>query len=158
MGLSLQTSKLKIADSPNLQCRKKHSYVCPVFEATGSCPQGSKCKLHHPKNRSKGKKKKQSRELNAQVRYFGFKHVGNGDPGGAASEKDTTKKDDDISFREGRFSDYIGLDVGDEEDGNIENLRTQHTTLFSSEPSYLHLDDLDELIKPVLIMYKNLMT
>ncbi|KAI3922825.1 hypothetical protein MKW98_006956, partial [Papaver atlanticum] len=38
------------------ECHKKHSYVCPQFESTGECPQGKKCKLHHPsrnmKNRS----------------------------------------------------------------------------------------------------------
>lgn len=138
------------------ECRKKHSYVCPIFEATGSCPLGSKCKLHHPKNRSKGKKKKQSRELNAQGRYFGFRHVNNRDPEKVVSEKDTAKNNDDISFQEGRFADYISLDVSDEDIGSINGPRTQQTTLFGSEPSYLHLDDLDELIKPVLIMNKNL--
>lgn len=138
-----------------MQCRKKHSYVCPIFEATGSCSQGSKCKLHHPKNRSKGKK--QSRELNARVRYFGFRHISNGDPERVAPEKDTAKKDD-ISFQEGRFVEYISLDVSDEEFGSTEDPRTQQTTFFGSEQSYLHLDDVDELIKPVLIMNNNLTT
>lgn len=72
------------------------------------------------------------------------------------SEKDTAKNNDDISFQEGRFADYISLDVSDEDIGSINGPRTQQTTLFGSEPSYLHLDDLDELIKPVLIMNKNL--
>ncbi|CAI0609725.1 unnamed protein product [Linum tenue] len=56
------------------ECRKKHSYVCPSYEAKGTCPQGSKCKLHHPKNRVKGKKpKRRSREKNqfGHGRYFG---------------------------------------------------------------------------------------
>ncbi|XP_024007844.1 uncharacterized protein At1g21580 isoform X2 [Eutrema salsugineum] len=56
------------------ECRKKHSYICPVFEATGSCSQGSKCKLHHPKNQSKGRKRKrpsEPSEKNSRGRYFG---------------------------------------------------------------------------------------
>ncbi|CAH8354556.1 unnamed protein product [Eruca vesicaria subsp. sativa] len=56
------------------ECRKKHSYTCPDFEATGSCSQGSKCKLHHPKNQGKGRKRKrpsEPSEKNARGRYFG---------------------------------------------------------------------------------------
>ncbi|CAA7016644.1 unnamed protein product [Microthlaspi erraticum] len=56
------------------ECRKKHSYICPDFEATGSCSQGSKCKLHHPKHQSKGTKRKRPSEpsqKNARGRYFG---------------------------------------------------------------------------------------
>ncbi|KAF2591635.1 hypothetical protein F2Q70_00040314 [Brassica cretica] len=59
------------------ECRKKHSYTCPVFEATGSCSQGSKCKLHHPKNQSKGRKRKrpaEPSERNSRGRYFGSRH------------------------------------------------------------------------------------
>lgn len=75
-----------------------------------------------------------------------------------APEKDSAKKDDDISFQEGRFVEYISLDVSDEEFGSTEDPRTQQTTLFGSGQSYLHLDDEDELIKPVLIMNNNLTT
>ncbi|KAK3428243.1 hypothetical protein EUGRSUZ_E01003 [Eucalyptus grandis] len=53
------------------ECRNKHSYICPTFEATGRCQQGSKCKLHHPKGRSKGKKRKRSGEKSSLGRYFG---------------------------------------------------------------------------------------
>ncbi|KAF3495029.1 hypothetical protein DY000_02055280 [Brassica cretica] len=59
------------------ECRKKHSYTCPVFEATGSCSQGWKCKLHHPKNQSKGRKRKrpaEPSERNSRGRYFGSRH------------------------------------------------------------------------------------
>ncbi|CAH2033536.1 unnamed protein product [Thlaspi arvense] len=59
------------------ECRKKHSYTCPVYEATGSCPQGSKCKLHHPKHQSKGSKRKRPSdpsEKNSRGRYFGSLH------------------------------------------------------------------------------------
>ncbi|KFK42125.1 hypothetical protein AALP_AA2G214200 [Arabis alpina] len=53
------------------ECRKKHTYTCPVFEATGSCPQESECKLHHPKNRSKGKKRKRESEPWQKISFFG---------------------------------------------------------------------------------------
>ncbi|XP_010459864.1 PREDICTED: uncharacterized protein At1g21580-like isoform X1 [Camelina sativa] len=59
------------------ECRKKHSYICPVFEATGSCSKGSKCKLHHPKLQSKERKRKRPSEpsqKNARGRYFGSLH------------------------------------------------------------------------------------
>lgn len=75
------------------------------------------------------------------------------------SGKETTaKNNDDVSFQEGKFADYISLDVSDEEIGSIDDTRTQQTTLFGSEPSYLHLEDPDEMIKPVLLMKKNLTT
>ncbi|KAK9096204.1 hypothetical protein Sjap_021701 [Stephania japonica] len=54
------------------ECRKKHTYVCPVYESTGVCPQGSMCKLHHPKTRNKSRKRKRSDEpKNSNKRYFG---------------------------------------------------------------------------------------
>jgi len=31
----------------NHQCKKKHTLVCPDFSKSGSCPRGSRCKLHH---------------------------------------------------------------------------------------------------------------
>nr|GMD89970.1 Zinc finger CCCH domain-containing protein 7 [Ipomoea batatas] len=33
--------------------RKKHTYVCLDFEATGNCPQGSKCKQASPSKKQK---------------------------------------------------------------------------------------------------------
>ncbi|ONK81966.1 uncharacterized protein A4U43_C01F34740 [Asparagus officinalis] len=58
------------------ECRKKHGYVCPLFEATGIRPQGSKCKLHHPKSRKKSKKRKHSEIQNSsRRRYFSSKIV-----------------------------------------------------------------------------------
>ncbi|XP_023644996.1 uncharacterized protein At1g21580 isoform X2 [Capsella rubella] len=59
------------------ECRKKHSYICPVYEASGSCSKGLKCKLHHPKLQSKGRKRKRPSEpsqKNSRGRYFGSQH------------------------------------------------------------------------------------
>ncbi|KAK3134173.1 hypothetical protein QOZ80_6AG0545910 [Eleusine coracana subsp. coracana] len=53
------------------ECRKKHSYVCPVFEATGECPQQSRCKLHHPKKKTKSKRSRvDTLQNNNWGRYF----------------------------------------------------------------------------------------
>nr|XP_029542812.1 zinc finger CCCH domain-containing protein 3-like [Oncorhynchus nerka] len=32
---------------PLLQCKKKHTLVCPDFSSSGSCPRGAQCKLQH---------------------------------------------------------------------------------------------------------------
>ncbi|GAV81655.1 hypothetical protein CFOL_v3_25109 [Cephalotus follicularis] len=134
------------------ECQKKHSYICPIFEATGSCPQGSKCKLHHPKTKRKGKKRKRSREQkNTQGRYFGSMHVKISEPGIAVSEKYSFLDHDDHIF-EGRNADYISLGVSDEEYGESYDLPSEQTSFFDSDPSDLQLNDIDELIKPVRVM------
>ncbi|XWS23675.1 hypothetical protein CRYUN_Cryun28dG0035400 [Craigia yunnanensis] len=133
------------------ECRKKHSYVCPNFEATGSCPQGSKCKLHHPKNRSKVKKSKRSMEhKNARGRYFGIDIL---EPKRMVSERHQTLDIDDIFF-DGKFSDYISLslDVSNDEVGEFHRVMCDQTTFGNNDSSDLHLDELDELIKPIRIM------
>ncbi|XP_022749074.1 uncharacterized protein LOC111298604 isoform X2 [Durio zibethinus] len=131
------------------ECRKKHSYVCPNFEATGSCSQGSKCKLHHPKYRSKGKKIKRSTEQkNARGRYFGIDIL---EPKRMVSERHEALDHDDIFF-DGKLSDYIGLDVSDDEAGELNHVMFDQTTFGDNDSSDLQLDDLDELIKPVGIM------
>ncbi|XP_022768073.1 uncharacterized protein LOC111312250 [Durio zibethinus] len=137
------------------ECQKKHSYVCPNFEATGSCPQGSKCKLHHPKTRSKGKKSKRSMEhKNARGRYF---RIDISEPK-RISERHQPLDDDNIFF-DGKFSDYISLDVIDDDDnddkaGELHRVISDQTTFGDSDSSDLRLDDLDESIKPILIMNK----
>ncbi|XP_059630634.1 uncharacterized protein LOC132273660 isoform X2 [Cornus florida] len=139
------------------ECRKKHSYVCPIFEATGICPQGSNCKLHHPKNRTKGKKKKPPREQkNTQGRYFGSRHIDFAECRMTLSEKHSAKDDDDdIFFQEGRFADYISLDVSDEEDGETGDSARERTTLSDGDFADAQVD---EIIKPIRIMNKNLTT
>ncbi|XP_034888885.1 uncharacterized protein [Populus alba] len=132
------------------ECLKKHSYVCPSYEATGSCPQGSKCKLHHPKNRSKEKKSKRSRDNNVQGRYFGLMHTSTTELRNPVPGKLNVLDNDAISFK-GSIADYISLDVIDEV---VENTipADEHTALGDSDPLELQLGDLDELIKPVRIM------
>ncbi|XP_011002423.1 PREDICTED: zinc finger CCCH domain-containing protein 7-like [Populus euphratica] len=133
-----------------IQCLKKHSYVCPTYEATGSCPQGSKCNRHHPKNRSKEKKSKRSRDNNAQGRYFGLMHTSTTELRNPVPVKPNVLDNDAISFK-GSIADYISLDVIDEV---VENTipADEHTALGDSDPLELQLGDLDELIKPVRIM------
>lgn len=130
------------------QCRKKHSYVCPTFEETGTCPQGLKCKLHHPRKRTKGKIKKRSREhKNGWGRYFVSKDVSVSEPI-SASGKHYAQNGDAIFG-----NDFISIDVCDEEAGESNNPPEQ-TTFYDSDPSELDLDDLDELIKPVRLLDK----
>ncbi|GMI90843.1 hypothetical protein HRI_002753600 [Hibiscus trionum] len=129
------------------ECRKKHSYVCPNFEAMGSCPLGSKCKLHHPKNRSKEKKKKRSMENKiARGRYFGvnMKRM-------VSERPHQVLEDGNICF-DGEFSDYISLDVSDDEAGELHQVICDETSFGDSDSSDLQSEDLDELIKPIRIM------
>uniref|UniRef100_A0A5B7B3P1 C3H1-type domain-containing protein n=2 Tax=Davidia involucrata TaxID=16924 RepID=A0A5B7B3P1_DAVIN len=140
------------------ECQKKHSYVCPIFEATGICPKGSKCKLHHPKKRTKGNKRKPSREQkNTQGRYFDSRHIDIAECRAAVYEKHSSKDDDDIFFL-GRFTDYISVDVSDEEAGETKDPTRGQTTLCDGDPRDVQVEDIDELIKPIHIMNKNLMT
>ncbi|XP_038700875.1 uncharacterized protein LOC119997759 isoform X2 [Tripterygium wilfordii] len=133
------------------ECRKKHSYVCPSFEATGSCPLGSKCKLHHPKNRNKGKKGKRSIEQkNVRGRYFGSMRIDISDSGKAAFEMHSVQDGDDVPFK-GKFADFIGIDDSDE-DGDRNDATTERIASSRSGPSDVRIDDIDELIKPIRIM------
>ncbi|XVE95555.1 hypothetical protein REPUB_Repub02eG0108000 [Reevesia pubescens] len=133
------------------ECRKKHSYVCPNFEATGSCPQGSKCKLHRRKNRSKGKKSKWSMEnKNARGRYFG---VDISEPKRMVSERHQAVEDGNILF-DGKSSDYISLyDVSDDEAGELHQVIADQTTFGNNDSSDIQLEeDIDGSIKPIRIM------
>ncbi|KAK3230558.1 hypothetical protein Dsin_002439 [Dipteronia sinensis] len=134
------------------ECRKKHSYVCPFFEATGSCPQGSKCKLHHPKSQKKGKKSKRSRQRkNIRGRYFGSLHMDDSEPQIMRSERQSEQDNGDVTF-EGNFADYITLAISGDEAGETYDAMNAQTTLYDSDNSDFQLDDLDELIKPIRIM------
>ncbi|XAR62852.1 hypothetical protein NMG60_11017751 [Bertholletia excelsa] len=137
------------------ECRKKHSFVCPTFEATGICAQGSKCRLHHPKNRRKGKKRKHSGEpKNTRGRYFDSRHIDISE-GRTVSQKHSIKNDGNIFDEEGRFTDYIHLDVSDEEAGEHNDPAREQTTSCNSESVDILLD-VEELIKPISIMNKRL--
>ncbi|XP_057973394.1 uncharacterized protein At1g21580 [Malania oleifera] len=136
------------------ECRKKHTYVCPNFEATGVCSQGSKCKLHHPKNRSRGKKRKRSIEqTNARGRYFGSINPNIAETAVAVSEKHTAHNNE-IFLEDGRLADYISLDVSDDEARETEGPMSEQTAMCDDEPSDAQLDNLDQLIKPIRIMYQ----
>lgn len=97
-----------------MQCQKKHTYVCPAFEATGVCPQASACKLHHPKK--KAEKKPTTEQKIVRGRYFDGGLVGADEEcSTAAPEKISSKGKDNIVVLEGKFPDYISLEVGDDE-------------------------------------------
>lgn len=139
----------------NMQCRKKHTYVCPVFEATGNCPQGSKCKLHHPKNKRKGVKRKASSEMkNGRGRYFGSPHIDSSEHITAGSEKASAWGNNDIFFKKGKFVDFISLDGSDEEELTSDQ-RSEEPPLCESSSAEMQLDDLDELIKPMKLINRN---
>ncbi|KAI9200434.1 hypothetical protein LWI28_007878 [Acer negundo] len=134
------------------ECRKKHSYACPFFEATGSCPEGSKCKLHHPKSQKKGKKSKRSRQRkNSRGRYFGSHHMDYSEPQIMRSERQSEQDKGDVTF-EGNFAEYITLVISGEEAGETYDALNEQTYLYDSDNSDFQLDDLDELIKPIRIM------
>ncbi|KAI3725906.1 hypothetical protein L1987_65702 [Smallanthus sonchifolius] len=134
------------------ECRKKHSYACPVFEATGACSQGTKCKLHHPKNQLKRKQQNSTgqQQKNSKGRYFGSIR---GEEVMPVSEKHYLKYDDmdgdgDVD-QDGKFAEYISLDFGNEE--AVEVTSDQRTVLIS-EPLGLGADEFDEQTKPIGIM------
>ncbi|XP_047340905.1 uncharacterized protein LOC124944639 [Impatiens glandulifera] len=141
------------------ECRKKHSYVCPVFEATGSCPQGTKCRLRHLKRRSKGgggKKRKISKESNNanKGRYFGKSCI---DVVSVVGEKTTqpSKREDcrDVFFQEGRFADFISIDVSEDEDEEVDHMIESSCSsgLLLSGDS---MDYIEAQIKPDFVLKK----
>lgn len=135
------------------QCRKKHSYVCPTFEATGSCPLGSKCKLHHPKSRSKGKKSRGSRKQKSTYgRYFGSMLLDDSEPQMTMISERHSTHDNINLFVEGKLVDYISVDFSNEEAREANDALCGQTTFPDNDASDLQFDDLDELIKPIRIM------
>ncbi|XP_043720738.1 LOW QUALITY PROTEIN: zinc finger CCCH domain-containing protein 7-like [Telopea speciosissima] len=103
------------------KCHKKHSYVCPVFEATGICPQESMCKLHHPRNQHKGNRRRRSVDRKRKKgRDFGSRRTDVIGSSSVASNKQAIQNNEDIFFHEGRFVDYISFDVSDEEAGECD--------------------------------------
>ncbi|XP_031094524.1 uncharacterized protein LOC115998977 [Ipomoea triloba] len=141
------------------ECRKKHTYVCPDFEATGNCPQGSKCKLHHPKNKRKGIRREGAlacnEKKNDRGRYFGSPHIDISECIRAVSEDKSS--DEDFFFKEGRFVDFISLDANVEEQQIIDQSSVERC----EEGGPLHLQiaaaaaDFDELIKPIRLINRN---
>ncbi|XP_023525174.1 uncharacterized protein LOC111788851 [Cucurbita pepo subsp. pepo] len=138
------------------ECRKKHSYVCPLFEATGTCPDRPKCKLHHPKRQTKGRKRKRSEgKNNDQGRYFGSKKYDVSGSRMVVSEKHPVKLSD--PFPEKDLADYISLDVSSDEDiAESPDSTSLSTSFCEGYLSELLLNNPDKLIKPVRIMTENL--
>ncbi|KAM0033854.1 putative transcription factor C3H family [Helianthus debilis subsp. tardiflorus] len=152
-GNEVACDGVDVIDISHFTCRKKHSYACPAFEATGKCSQGTKCKLHHPKNQLKRKHQSSmdQQQKNSRGRYFGSVRV---EEAKGVSEKLYLKNDDmddDVDLcQEGKFAEYISLDVGNEEAGEVTG--EARTNLMMSEPSGLDADEFDELTKPIGIM------
>ncbi|CAJ1971938.1 unnamed protein product [Sphenostylis stenocarpa] len=127
------------------ECRKKHSYVCPTFEATGTCTEGAKCKLHHPKKQSKGKKRKRSGDQkNTRGRYFGSNSADVSESGMMVAPK-RHKQSGELKEE---LSDYISLDVVNEEIADTADLSFDPAVFCDTDS----LDDFDEFIKPVLLL------
>ncbi|CAF2109866.1 unnamed protein product [Brassica napus] len=130
------------------ECRKKHSYTCPVFEATGSCSQGSKCKLHHPKNQSKGRKRKrpaEPSERNSRGRYFGSRHKVFSESEPMVVDRRPTNSAD-FGIEEGL--DFIFLGATEYEAGDNSDLAGEESVSSASEEPV----SVYNLIRPVALM------
>ncbi|XP_068649907.1 uncharacterized protein [Aristolochia californica] len=137
------------------ECQKKHTYVCPHFEEKGVCPLGPLCKLHHPKKRSKCRKRKRIEEQrNGRGRYFGcLKLIDGGGIRSPVSENQTAELvGGDIFLCDGQYADYISLDIGEEEAEIVKDPVDRYSILAESESSEPQTDNLDDLIRPVRLM------
>ncbi|KAL5704520.1 hypothetical protein ACHQM5_022936 [Ranunculus cassubicifolius] len=134
------------------ECRKKHSYVCPVYKSTGTCPQRPICKLHHP-NKTRNRKKRSKGSKNS--RYFGLElsekkskvsSVGKNKCG-------VEKEEEEVSTSEkngGLLSDFICLDVSDGEGWQDD----ANSDLFGKYTSDHSDEELEELVKPMRLIHK----
>ncbi|XP_073052767.1 uncharacterized protein [Primulina eburnea] len=98
------------------ECRKKHTYVCPAFESTGTCPRSSMCKLHHPKKKTE--KKPESEQKIVRGRYFDGGLIDAAECSMATGEKPPAEGEDDIVCEEGKYPDYISLDISNDDPGD----------------------------------------
>ncbi|XP_019464117.1 PREDICTED: uncharacterized protein LOC109362631 isoform X3 [Lupinus angustifolius] len=124
------------------ECRKKHSNVCPTFEATENCNQGTRCK-----------KRKRSGDHNSGTEhYFGSIPIDFSEPGMMVGQRQQQQNNEN----EEEIADYISFEV-DEGVAESADESYEEATLCDSNPLDIELDNLDELIKPVLIMNRNFM-
>lgn len=130
--------------------------MCPSFEIDGICPKGTACKLHHPKNLNRNRKRKRCKEQKNKGRYFGSSELLNG------GELETSIGEDSIEvvgvesiLCDGRYpeSDYISLD-GPQEVEDTRDLKRSRLYSLNSEVSELLFDDMGKLMKPIGIMNK----
>ncbi|CAN6177424.1 unnamed protein product [Urochloa humidicola] len=133
------------------ECHKKHSYVCPVFEATGECPQESRCKLHHPKKKNKSKRTRvDTLQNNSWGRYFDTS-IGHGSWARVvSSEEEERQKPEQVSGDD--LADFIdlGADIEVPGDGDV----SDDIQLMELDSGNLKMqaDNLEALIKPLRIM------
>ncbi|XP_010239726.1 uncharacterized protein LOC100829964 isoform X2 [Brachypodium distachyon] len=132
------------------ECRRKHTYVCPVFEATGECAQQSSCKLHHPKKLIKSKRSRPDTPQNSSWgRYFDTNIGHDRETRKASSDQDHVQKLQHV-FSGGDFVDFIRLDSdGVAEDGASDGVQLME---LDSEDLNAQADSIDALIKPLRIM------
>ncbi|RCV22248.1 hypothetical protein SETIT_4G205600v2 [Setaria italica] len=133
------------------ECRKKHSYVCPVFEATGECPQESRCKLHHPKKKIKSKRSRvDTLQTNSWGRYF---DTSIGHRRGArvvSSEEEERQKREQVSGDD--LADFIDLGADIEVTGDVDTSDDIQLMELDSRNLKMRADNLEALIKPLRIM------
>ncbi|TKW22211.1 hypothetical protein SEVIR_4G214500v4 [Setaria viridis] len=133
------------------ECRKKHSYVCPVFEATGECPQESRCKLHHPKKKIKSKRSRvDTLQTNSWGRYF---DTSIGHRRGArvvSSEEEERQKREQVSGDD--LADFIDLGADIEVTGDVDTSDDIQLMELDSRNLKMQADNLEALIKPLRIM------
>ncbi|VAI93466.1 unnamed protein product [Triticum turgidum subsp. durum] len=161
------------------ECRKKHSYACPVFEATGECPQQSTCKLHHPPKKTiKSKRSRPDTPQNSSWgRYFDTSIRHDSETSKVSSGQDDRQKQQHDVFSGGDFTDFITLDIDGEEGvdapdsiqsvdvpDSIQSVDAPDSIQSVDAPESIQLmeldsgelgteaDDLDALIKPLRIM------
>lgn len=116
----------------------------------GTCTQGAKCKLHHPKKQSKGKKRKRSGDQNNDSgRYFGSIHADVSEPGLTVAPSHSQKNEE----HEDELTDYISLDVY-EEAADMVDQSSGLSTFCDNDTVDLQLDTSDELIKHISIIPK----
>lgn len=131
------------------ECQQKHTYVCPIFEATEERPQGSKCKLHHPRKRHQTKKPL-SKQKKSRGRYFVSSHAETLDC--TITKTISERCNTDILCEDGRMADYMSLDVScGEVDCTAGFLNEQ-----ASDPGLAEalVSTLEEFIKPIRLMSK----
>jgi hypothetical protein len=134
------------------ECRKKHSYVCPVFEATGECPQESRCKLHHPKKKNKSKRSRvDTLQNNNWGRYFDTSIDHGSGARVVSSEEDERQKPEQVSGDD-FVADYIDLGADIEIDGDVDASDDIQLMELDSGNLKMQADSLDARIKPLRIM------
>ncbi|KAL6603040.1 hypothetical protein ACP70R_043401 [Stipagrostis hirtigluma subsp. patula] len=133
------------------ECRKKHSYVCPVFEATGECPQQSRCKLHHPKKKIKSKRSRvENIQNNSWGRYFDTSIAHDSEARIVSSEEEAQQRPEHVSG--GDFAGFIDLGVDMDSAADMDASDDIHLMELDSGNLKMQAENLDVLIKPLRIM------